>query len=200
MPASKSLTSTHRLRSWSPSTVNLFTLTDNLPKFALILILYGVAFLLSLAFAWYFTPLMRRAALQIGVVDTPDGKLKTHEGAVPYLGGLAVYMSFLLTVGIITDFGQETLGLLLSGSIIIMVGLIDDFGVLNPWQKLLGQAVAAAVLIKSGTYIKLEFLPEAVAVLLTFLWILAVTNALNIIDIMDGLAAGVAGIAAFSIA
>src|SRR6185295_5373912 len=67
-------------------------------------------------------------------------------------------------------------------------------------QKLLGQTLAALVLVKSGTYIKLEFLPLWVAIPLTVFWILAVTNALNIIDIMDGLASGVSAIAALSIA
>jgi UDP-GlcNAc:undecaprenyl-phosphate GlcNAc-1-phosphate transferase len=105
-----------------------------------------------------------------------------------------------LTVGVLTDFGQETLGLLLSGSIALMVGLLDDFGAMTPPQKLLGQTLAALVLVKSGTYIKLTFLPIWVSIPLTVLWILAVSNAFNIIDIMDGLASGIAVIAAFSIA
>jgi UDP-GlcNAc:undecaprenyl-phosphate/decaprenyl-phosphate GlcNAc-1-phosphate transferase len=164
------------------------------------MIRYGFAFILSFVFALYWTPLMRKAALQLGIMDNPDGKLKTHGSAVPYFGGIAVFIAFLLTVGVFTDFGEETLGLLLSGSIALMVGLIDDFGVLTPSQKLLGQTLASLVLIKSGTYIKLTFIPIWLAIPLTVLWILAVTNALNIIDILDGLASGVAAIAAISIA
>jgi UDP-GlcNAc:undecaprenyl-phosphate/decaprenyl-phosphate GlcNAc-1-phosphate transferase len=171
-----------------------------MPIFLLAIVMYGLAFVLSFAFALYLTPLMRRAALELNIVDNPDGRLKNHETAVPYFGGLAVYSAFLLTVGVVTDFGPETLGLLLSGSIMLMVGLIDDFGVLTPKQKLVGQTLAAVVLIKSGTFIKLEFIPQPIAIVLTLLWILAVTNALNIIDILDGLASGVAGIAALSIA
>ena len=68
-------------------------------------------------------------------------------------------MAFLLTVGVLTDFGVDILGLLLSGSIALMVGLLDDFGAMTPRQKLLGQTLAALVLVKSGTYIKLDFLP-----------------------------------------
>ena len=161
---------------------------------------YSAAFIYSFVFALYCTPLMRKAALQLGIMDRPDGGLKKHDMAVPYFGGLAVYISFLLTVGVFTDFQQETLGLLLSGSIALMVGLIDDFGVLSPSQKMLGLSLAALVLVKSGTYIKLTFLPVWAAIPLTVLWILAVTNALNIIDIMDGLASGVAAIATVSIA
>lgn len=164
------------------------------------MITYVAAFILSFLFALYWTPVMRKAALQLGVVDRPDGQLKRHNGAVPYFGGLAIFTAFLATVGVLTDFEQETLGLLLSGSIALMVGLIDDFGVLTPSQKILGQTLAAVVLVKSGTFIKLVFLPIPVAVPVTVFWILAVTNAMNIIDIMDGLASGVAVIAAFVIA
>jgi UDP-GlcNAc:undecaprenyl-phosphate GlcNAc-1-phosphate transferase len=164
------------------------------------MIRYSAAFILSFVFGLYWTPLMRKAAMQLGIVDQPDGRLKKHEDAVPYLGGVAVFMAFLLTIGVFTDFGQETLGLLLSGSIALMVGLIDDFGALTPRQKLLGQTLAALVLIKSGIYIKLEILPVWVAIPLTVLWILSVTNALNIVDILDGLAAGLSVIAALSIA
>src|ERR1044071_6178022 len=120
---------------------------------------YVAAFVLSFILAIYLTPLMQKAALQLGIVDQPDGRLKKQSDPVPYLGGVAVFIAFLLTVGILTDFSQETLGLLLSGSIALMVGLIDDFGALSPAQKLIGQTAAALVLIKSGIYIKLEFLP-----------------------------------------
>ena len=123
------------------------------------MIRYGTAFILSFSFALYWTPLMRKAALQMGIVDKPDGRLKKQEDAIPYLGGLAVFMAFLLTVGVLTDFGPDVLGLLLSGSIALMVGLLDDFGAMTPAQKLLGETFAALVLIKSGTYIKLAFLP-----------------------------------------
>jgi UDP-GlcNAc:undecaprenyl-phosphate GlcNAc-1-phosphate transferase len=165
------------------------------------MILYAAGFILSFVFALCWTPLMRKAALQLGIVDRPDGKLKQHGDTVAYLGGIAVFAAYLMTVGVITDFKDgAVLGLLLSGSIALLVGLIDDFGVLTPPQKLLGQTLAALVLIKSGTFIKLDFLEWYVAYPLTILWILTVTNAFNIIDIMDGLASGVAAVAALSIA
>ena len=165
------------------------------------MIRYFVGFILSFIFALCWTPILRQAALQLGIVDKPDGKLKKHEDAIPYLGGVAVFAAYLLTIGVLTDFeDKETLGLLLSGCIALLVGLIDDFGALTPKQKMLGQFLAALVLIKSGTFIKLAFLPVWVAIPLTVLWIVAVTNAFNIIDIMDGLASGVAAVAAVSIA
>ena len=85
------------------------------------MIRYGAAFILSFVFALCSTPLLRKAALQLGIMDRPDGKLKNHETAVPYFGGIAVYAAFLLSVGVFTDFGQETLGLLLAGSIALTV-------------------------------------------------------------------------------
>src|ERR1700688_4986734 len=134
------------------------------------MIRYGAAYILSFVFALCWTPLVRKAAIQLGIVDRPDGKLKKHTEAIPYFGGIAVYTAFLFTVGILSDFGQETLGLLLSGSIALMVGLIDDFGILTPYQKLLGETLAALVLVKSGIYIKLIVLPVWVAIPLTVLW------------------------------
>ena len=164
------------------------------------MIRYAAAFILSFGLGLYWTPLLRHAALQLGIVDRPDGLLKKQCDPIPYLGGIAVFMAFLFTAGVFTDFGRDTMGLLLSGSIVLMVGLIDDFGAMSAPQKLLGQTLAAIVLVRSGIYIKLEFLPVWAAIPLTVLWILAVTNALNIIDILDGLAAGVSAIAALSIA
>jgi len=162
---------------------------------------YIAGFGLSFVFALCWTPILREAALQLGIVDKPDGKLKKHEDAIPYLGGIAVFAAYLLTIGILTDFDdRETLGLLLSGCIALLVGLIDDFGAMTPKQKMLGQILAALVLVKSGTFIKLAFLPIYIAIPLTILWVVAVTNAFNIIDIMDGLASGVAAVAAVSIA
>jgi len=167
------------------------------------LVRYGGGFIISFVFALYWTPPIRKAAVQLGIVDRPDGKLKKHDNAIPYLGGLAVFLAYLSTVGVFTKFDtfeQETLGLLLSGSIALIVGLIDDFGALTPRQKTFGQLLAALVLIKSGIYIKLQFLPLYICIPLTVLWIISVTNAFNIIDIMDGLASGVATVAAMVIA
>src|SRR5262249_24815158 len=98
------------------------------------IIRYGGAFVMSVVFALYWTPLIRKAALQVGIVDRPDGALKKQQDAIPYLGGIAVFMAILFTVGVFTDFSEETLGLLLSGSIALMVGLIDDFGAMTPLQ------------------------------------------------------------------
>ena len=158
------------------------------------------AFVLSAVVALYTTPLMRQAAIQFGIVDRPDGRLKTHAEPVPYLGGLAVFLAFLIALAVVFEFSHAVLGILLSGTLMLLVGLIDDLGVLSPLEKLGGQCVAVAVLIKAGLFIKLVFIPPLAAFVLSALWLLTVTNAFNIMDIMDGLASGVALIASLFLA
>lgn len=157
---------------------------------------YVTTFALALVLAWVFTPRLREAAIRFGIVDAPDGRLKTHREPVPYLGGLAIYLAFLLSVSLTFSFGPEVLGILLAGAIVVILGLLDDLGQLGPWTKLAGQGVAVLVLLKSGIFIKLTFVPVPVALAVSVLWLLAVTNAFNLIDIMDGLSAGTAAVAA----
>lgn len=161
---------------------------------------YLLTFALSAVLSAVITPRVREAAIRFGIVDRPDGRLKNHREPIPYLGGLAICLSFLLAVALTFSFSEEVLGLLLAGSIVVILGLIDDLGQLGPWTKFSGQLVAILVLIKSGIYIKLTFLPEPLAILLSIVWLLAITNAFNLIDIMDGLSAGTAMIAAVVLA
>jgi UDP-GlcNAc:undecaprenyl-phosphate/decaprenyl-phosphate GlcNAc-1-phosphate transferase len=160
------------------------------------MIIYLFTFILAFLLSLYLTPLFRKAALKFGIMDRPNCPLKKQAEPVPYLGGLAVYLSFLLTTGLIFEYSREVLGILLAGAIIVILGLIDDLGVLSPKVKLLGQFVAALVLIKASIYIKLSILPIWLSILLTIFWVVAITNAFNLIDIMDGLASGVGAIAA----
>jgi UDP-GlcNAc:undecaprenyl-phosphate GlcNAc-1-phosphate transferase len=154
---------------------------------------------LAAGLAVWLTPRVRDAAIRFGIVDRPDGRLKGHREPVAYLGGLAIYLAFLLALALTVQFSRETLGLLLAGSIVVLIGLVDDLGSLRPWTKLAGQAVAVAVLVKSGIYIKLTFLPGPLAIALSVAWLLACTNAFNLIDIMDGLSAGTAMVASIGL-
>jgi UDP-GlcNAc:undecaprenyl-phosphate GlcNAc-1-phosphate transferase len=160
---------------------------------------YPVAFALAAAVAWGFTPRVRDAAIRFGIVDRPDGKLKQQREPVAYLGGIAIFLSFLVACAFVLDFQRDVLGLLLAGAIVVLVGLIDDLGSLTPWTKLLGQAVAVGVLLKSGIYIQLGFVPFWVAIGVSVLWLLETTNAFNLIDIIDGLSAGTAAVAAVAL-
>lgn len=160
----------------------------------------AAAFLLSLLLALYLTPIFRDAARRFGVVDAPDGGLKTQEGPVPYFGGIAVFAAVLFPVSLFLRFSDKVSGLLLSCSIIVLLGLIDDIGRLSPRIKLLVQGIAVFLLLKSGIRIRIEAFPPLACIGLTFLWMILMTNGFNLIDVMDGLAAGVATVSALFLA
>jgi UDP-GlcNAc:undecaprenyl-phosphate GlcNAc-1-phosphate transferase len=160
----------------------------------------AAAFLLSLLLALYLTPIFRDAARRFGVVDAPDGKLKTQEDPVPYLGGVAVFAAVLFPVSLFLRFSDKVSGLLLACSVVVLLGLIDDIGRLSPRIKLLVQVVAVFLMIKSGIRIRIEAFPPLVCVGLTFLWMILMTNGFNLIDVMDGLAAGVAAVSSLALA
>lgn len=156
----------------------------------------AVTFLVAVLLSIYGVPLARRAALKFGIVDSPDGRLKHQREPVPYLGGLAIYLAFLVSLAFTFEFRQDVLGIVLSGTLIVMLGLIDDFGVLSPGTKLAGQFLAVFVLIKSGIRIEIASLPDWVDIVLTVFWMIGIINAFNLLDIMDGLSAGVGVISA----
>jgi len=155
-----------------------------------------VTFALSLG----LTPLFRKIALRSHFLDSPIGQLKKHTAPVPYLGGLAIYFAFLL--GLLSALilspppdAPRVLALLAGGTVLVILGLADDLFSLSPAVKFAFQILAAVLLIGFG--VQLEFLPSHpyLGMILTVFWVVAVTNAINLIDIMDGLAGGVAFIA-----
>ena len=152
---------------------------------------FVLAGVLAFLVALYGTPVARAAALRFGVVDHPDGKLKTHGEATPYFGGLAIYLAVLIPLCLFYEFEKSILAILLAGTLVLILGLIDDFGVLTPTAKFIGQFIAAVVLVKGDILIRVEAFHPYVNLFLTLFWIIGITNAINIIDIMDGLAAGV---------
>lgn len=160
----------------------------------------AASFLLSLLLALYLTPIFRDAARRFGIVDAPDGELKTQKDPVPYLGGVVVFAAVLFPVSIFLQFSDKVSGLLLSCSIIVLLGLIDDIGRLSPRIKLLIQVVAVFLMVKSGIRVRIEAFPPLLCVALTFVWMVVMTNGFNLIDVMDGLAAGVATVSALALA
>jgi UDP-GlcNAc:undecaprenyl-phosphate GlcNAc-1-phosphate transferase len=137
------------------------------------------------------TPWMARTAGRIGLVDRPDGELKTQRAPVPYLGGLAVFVAFLAAAAALGELTRPALAILLGGTLVMALGLLDDMGRLSPWAKLAGQALAVSTAMKAGVGIHIVFFPGWLSLVLTFVWLLGVTNAFNLVDIMDGLAGGV---------
>ena len=160
------------------------------------MILLTLTFMVAATLSMYGVPMARCAALKFGIVDRPDGRLKHQREPVPYLGGVAIYLAFLVSLAFTFEFRHDVLGIVLSGTLIVMLGLIDDFGVLSPGTKLAGQLLAVFVLIKSGIRIEIASLPDWIDMALTVLWMIGIINAFNLLDIMDGLSAGVGIISA----
>ncbi len=156
--------------------------------------IYAGPFLLAFAVSLALTPGVRAVALWRGWVSTPRPD-RWHQRETALFGGVAIYaatlVAFLQFVPIQND--QTFIGILIGGSFMFLVGLIDDIKKTPPYAKLLGQIVAACTAVYSG--ITFEMLPTVLAIPVTILWIVGVTNAFNLIDNMDGLAAGIAVIA-----
>jgi UDP-GlcNAc:undecaprenyl-phosphate GlcNAc-1-phosphate transferase len=163
------------------------------------LLWYGLSFLTAAVLVLYLTPLTIHVANTFKIQDTPDGRLKKHKQATPYLGGLAVAAGFVIAfslLGTAECVDERALGVLAGGFMMLLLGLYDDLVNLRPSVKFLGQLLATAALYKAGVGVHLAGLGPWANLALTVLWVTGITNAFNIIDIMDGLAAGTACLAA----
>ncbi|WLR50618.1 MraY family glycosyltransferase [Bacillus tianshenii] len=152
-----------------------------------------------------FTPLVKKLAIKIGAVDQPNQR-KVHQRIMPRLGGLAIYLSAMIGLLIMMPDNEFTWPLIIGATIIIITGVFDDMYEISPKVKMLGQFLAAAVVIFGGVQIDFINLPfnstihfGIFAVPLTFFWIIGITNAINLIDGLDGLAAGVSSIVVLTI-
>lgn len=168
-----------------------------------------LAGLLSFVVALLSTPPVKKFAERIGAIDKPDGSRHIHTTPVPRMGGLAIFLGFVIAVLVFGEMNSQIMGMLIGAVIIAAMGAVDDIVDLSPWVKLGMQVLAALVAIRSGIIINvlsnLNFFSETAFVQLgvfghplTLLWIVACTNAVNLIDGLDGLAAGVSAISSVS--
>jgi len=157
---------------------------------------YILIFASALLFAAGGTPLARWAAPRLGVMDQPSAR-KIHTKPMPRLGGAAIYMAFVIALLLFGDrsYVSQAVGILLGATLVSFCGFWDDRGMLHPLIKLgIGQPVAALILIATG--IRVSFLPHPLLnFLVTIFWVVGITSALNLLDNMDGLSAGVATVA-----
>lgn len=151
------------------------------------------------------TPLVKKLAIKIGAVDQPDER-KVHVKLMPRLGGLAIFVSFLIGFLLFFPGEEKAWPIILGALIIVITGVIDDMKGVSPKVKMLGQLLAAIAVVAGGIQIEYVTLPfsgriefEFLAIPITIIWILAITNAINLIDGLDGLAAGVSSIALITI-
>ena len=153
-----------------------------------------------------FTPPVRVLALRLGAVDRPGGR-RVNRRAVPRMGGLALFIGFLAAAPAFCPPGRSLDGLLGGAALIVAMGVLDDLIDLPPGCKLLSQLLAAALAVYGGAVLRVisapsgasVALPPALAGALSLFWIVACTNAVNLIDGLDGLAAGVSAIASLSL-
>ncbi|WP_203332381.1 glycosyltransferase family 4 protein [Planococcus beigongshangi] len=168
-----------------------------------------LAFLASIV----LTPIVKRLAFRIGAVDRPNYR-KVHARIMPRLGGLAIFGSFLIAYFVLRPvdpisnavepaFIPITTAIIIGAFIIIITGVLDDMLEITAKAKMLGQLLAASIVVIGGgleiSFINLPFGGEIgfgyFSIPLTIIWIIAITNAINLIDGLDGLAAGVSTIA-----
>jgi len=156
--------------------------------------MYLIVFAFAFTLSYLLTPAVKRFALRFEIIDIPNQR-SLHQIPVAKAGGLAIFVAFAVPVFLsIGGAGPKTLYLLLGAILILLTGFLDDLRVISPLVKLAGQSLAAAILIVGG--IRIGYFPEAISIPLTLFWMVGITNAVNLLDGMDGLAAGVSMICA----
>ncbi|MFC4386538.1 glycosyltransferase family 4 protein [Gracilibacillus marinus] len=151
------------------------------------------------------TPIVIKFAFKIGATDKPNAR-KVHERIMPRLGGLAIFLSFFIGSMFFISKTIVAWPILLGALIIVLTGVLDDIKEISPKTKLIGQFIAATITVLGGIRIDFVTLPFIdrlefgyFAIPITIIWIIGITNAINLIDGLDGLAAGVSSIAIFTI-
>lgn len=173
------------------------------------------------AVSFLSTPIVKKLAHKIGAIDIPKDDRRVHKNPIPRLGGLAIFLGFIVSILILfkinlLELNKEIFGMVLGAFIIASMGFIDDIKPLPAKVKLLFQITAAIILVKFGVkieYITNFFKSDTIGFLsqetiklsflsipITIFWIVGITNTVNLIDGLDGLAAGISAIAALTLA
>ncbi len=153
------------------------------------------------------TPVVKALSVKVGAVDVPKDGRRMHDHPIPRMGGLAIFFGFMASMLLFVPLGADKQGMLLGAVIIVVLGMLDDKYALPAKPKFLVQIAAALIAVLAGNRIEVLsnpniFSPDPVWVLgwlsypVTVIWIVAITNAVNLIDGLDGLACGVSTISA----
>jgi len=167
------------------------------------------ALTVSMLLSFALTPLVKRLAYKIGAVDVPKDKRRMHDHPIPRLGGLAIFIGCVIAILLFAETDRQLRGILLGSCLIVAVGVVDDSHPLGAGIKFILQIVAALIAVWHGVVIEAIANPFSfggklywdfgiMAVPITVIWIVAVTNSVNLIDGLDGLADGVSTIAALT--
>ena len=169
-------------------------------------VLYIITFFIACLLSLLLTPFFRYIAIKFNIYDRPITAVKTHKVSTPYLGGLAIWSGWavsLIIIRFITNFPTGTLNnlrsIIIGSFLLLLLGLCDDIkkGGLGFKLKFLIQIIACLIVV-IGFDIRINFIENYVlSVVVSIFWIIGLSNAFNLIDIMDGLSCGTAAIAAF---
>ena len=174
-----------------------------------LLLSVGGALLCAFAVSFLMCPLVKSFAYKIGAIDVPKDNRRMHKKPVPRLGGLAIFLGFIVSMLLFVKVDHQLQGILLGASIIVVLGVVDDMSPLRAYFKFCVQIFAALVAVFHGVVIQTLSNPNVFAespywdlgwlsIPITVLWIVGITNAVNLIDGLDGLACGVSTISAIS--
>ncbi len=160
--------------------------------------------------SYFLTPFVKQLAARIGAIDTPKDDRRMHKKPIPRLGGLAIFLGFLCTLLLFGEFSAQMLSVMLGATVIVVLGIFDDIMALGAKLKFVVQVFAACIPVCMGG-LRIEMFTSfnpfsdspyfglgIFAIPVTILWIVGITNAVNLIDGLDGLAVGVSSIAAIT--
>ena len=155
--------------------------------------------------SYFATPHVKSLAYKVGAIDVPKDNRRMHKVPIPRLGGLAIFLAFLFAVLIFSDVDRQMQGILLGAVVIEVLGVLDDILTLKALPKFFVQILAAGIAVYHGCTIQFISNPNVfsdvpylnlgwLSIPVTIIWIVAITNAVNFIDGLDGLAVGVSAI------
>ena len=151
---------------------------------------YVIAFVCALILSLFLTPLIIKAAYKFNFMARPN-QLRWHKNTTALLGGVGIYLAFLIPVLLFARIDKAVIGLLTGSSLVFLIGLVDDIFHIKPQLKLIGQIFVSCVILAFG--ISFEIIPiRWIVIPLTIFWIVGITNAFNLLDNMDGLSCGIA--------
>ncbi len=172
-----------------------------------LLLRVGEALLCAMVISFLMCPLVKSFAYKIGAIDVPKDNRRMHKKPVPRLGGLAIFLGFLISLLVFVPIGRQMRGILLGAVVIVVLGVVDDITPLRAWFKFIVQIAAALIAVYHGVVVTILSNPNVfssepywalgwLSIPVTVLWIVGITNSVNLIDGLDGLANGVSTISA----
>nr|WP_325185036.1 MraY family glycosyltransferase [uncultured Oscillibacter sp.] len=169
-----------------------------------------LALLTALVVSFLMTPVVKSFAYKVGAIDVPKDDRRMHKKPIPRLGGLAIFFGFMVSILLFVEITPEMRSILLGSVIIVVLGVVDDICALPAMLKFVVQIAAALIPALNGVVIQAFSNPNIfsdnlywvlgwLSIPFTVLWIVAITNAVNLIDGLDGLADGVSAISATTV-